>query len=370
MRRFGVLYQQGALWSSMTLAENVALPLAEYTDLAPGEIRDLVALKLALVGLAGFEDYYPSEISGGMRKRAGLARAIALDPEVLFFDEPSAGLDPISSRLLDDLILELRDSLGATVVMVSHELPSIFAIADNAVFLDAETRTQLATGDPARAAGPAPDPKVREFLTRGERRRRPVAGPGPDRGRAQQEPSAMRRQANPKLIGAFGSARSRCSLGLVIFGGTRWLGKRSTYVAYFPGSVKGLQVGAPVDFRGVTIGQVTEIKVQFDPQEVTARIPVIIEIDPRQIEVAGGGRRAADRAEPERLVEAGLSRPTYRSPEPAHRACCSSISTSIKDPKPRQVGGEQPYPEIPTIPLRLSSCRRPQATLWRASGPG
>jgi phospholipid/cholesterol/gamma-HCH transport system ATP-binding protein len=172
-RRFGVLYQQGALWSSMTLAENVALPLAEYTDLGPGEVRDLASFKLALVGLAGFEDYYPSEISGGMRKRAGLARAIALDPEVLFFDEPSAGLDPISSRHLDDLILELRDSLGATIVMVTHELPSIFAIADDSVFLDAEARTQLATGDPRRLLVESADPKVREFLTRGE--------PGDDR---------------------------------------------------------------------------------------------------------------------------------------------------------------------------------------------
>jgi phospholipid/cholesterol/gamma-HCH transport system ATP-binding protein len=172
-RRFGVLYQQGALWSSMTLAENVALPLAEYTDLGPGEVRDLASFKLALVGLAGFEDYYPSEISGGMRKRAGLARAIALDPEVLFFDEPSAGLDPISSRHLDDLILELRDSLGATIVMVTHELPSIFAVADDSVFLDGEARTQLATGDPRRLLVESADPKVREFLTRGE--------PGDDR---------------------------------------------------------------------------------------------------------------------------------------------------------------------------------------------
>jgi phospholipid/cholesterol/gamma-HCH transport system ATP-binding protein len=167
MRNFGVLYQQGALWSSMTLAENVALPLGEYTDLGPADIRDLVSFKLALVGLAGFEDYYPSEISGGMRKRAGLARAIALDPEVLFFDEPSAGLDPISSRRLDDLILELSESLGATIVMVTHELPSIFAIANNSVFLDAETRTQLATGDPKRLLEECEEPKVREFLTRG-----------------------------------------------------------------------------------------------------------------------------------------------------------------------------------------------------------
>jgi phospholipid/cholesterol/gamma-HCH transport system ATP-binding protein len=168
MRRFGVLYQSGALWSSMTLAENVALPLGEYTDLSPRQIRNVVSLKLALVGLAGFEDFYPSEISGGMRKRAGLARAMALDPDILFFDEPSAGLDPISSRRLDDLILELRDSLGATVVVVTHELASIFAIGDNGVFLDAETKTMLAVGNPKTLRDASPEPKIRAFLTRGE----------------------------------------------------------------------------------------------------------------------------------------------------------------------------------------------------------
>src|SRR5574342_1072819 len=168
LRRIGVLYQSGALWSSMTLAENVALPLGEYTALSPAEIRDLVSFKLALVGLAGFEDFYPSEISGGMRKRAGLARAMALDPDILFFDEPSAGLDPISSRLLDDLILELRDSLGATVVIVTHELASIFAIATNSVYLDAEAKTQLATGDPKVLLRECDNPVVQAFLNRGE----------------------------------------------------------------------------------------------------------------------------------------------------------------------------------------------------------
>jgi len=167
IRRFGALYQSGALWSSMTLAENVALPLEQFTKLSAAEVRDLVRLKLALVGLAGFEDFYPSEISGGMRKRDGLARAMDLDPEVLFFDEPSAGLDPISSHLLDELILELRDSLGATVVMVTHELPSIFAIGTNSVFLDAETKTQIATGDPKMLLKECKDPKVHAFLTRG-----------------------------------------------------------------------------------------------------------------------------------------------------------------------------------------------------------
>ncbi len=168
-RRLGIVYQQGALWSSMTLAENVALPLGEYTDLGADDIRDLAALKLALVGLAGFEDHYPSEISGGMRKRAGVARALALDPEMLFFDEPSAGLDPVTSGLLDDLIVQLRDSLGATMVMVTHELPSIFAIGDDSIFLDAETKTMIAAGDPKRLLAESRDPKVRAFLTRGGR---------------------------------------------------------------------------------------------------------------------------------------------------------------------------------------------------------
>jgi phospholipid/cholesterol/gamma-HCH transport system ATP-binding protein len=168
VRGIGVLYQKGALWSSMTLAENVALPLREYTDLGPARINELVALKLALVGLAGFEGYYPSEISGGMQKRAGLARAMALDPEILFFDEPSAGLDPISARRLDDLILELRESLGATVVVVTHELASIFTIGNNSVFLDPDTKTMIASGDPKVLRDDPSNPKVRTFLTRGE----------------------------------------------------------------------------------------------------------------------------------------------------------------------------------------------------------
>lgn len=167
-RRFGVLYQGGALWTSMTLAENVMLPLGEYTALSPAEMLEVASLKLALVGLAGFEDFYPSEISGGMQKRAGLARAMALDPDILFLDEPSAGLDPISSRRLDELILELRDSLGTTVVVVTHELQSIFTIGDDCVFLDPVTKTMLTTGNPRELRDHSPIPDVREFLTRGE----------------------------------------------------------------------------------------------------------------------------------------------------------------------------------------------------------
>jgi phospholipid/cholesterol/gamma-HCH transport system ATP-binding protein len=177
LRTFGVLFQGGALWSSMTLAENIGLVLGEYTDFSAAEIRDIARLKLALVGLKGFEDYYPAEISGGMCKRAGLARALALDPDVLFFDEPSAGLDPISSRNLDQLILQLRDSLGATFVVVTHELASIFTIADNSVFLDPNTRTMRASGNPRELLKHSTDPAVQQFLTRGEARAHPVSQP-------------------------------------------------------------------------------------------------------------------------------------------------------------------------------------------------
>src|SRR5260221_2603862 len=175
LRKYGVLFQSGALWSSMTLAENVALPLIEYTDWSATDREEIVRLKLALVGLNGFEDYYPAEISGGMRKRAGLARAMALDPEILFFDEPSAGLDPITSRNLDQLILELRDSLGTTVVVVTHELASIFSIGDDSIFLDADTKTMRAQGNPNELLKHSTDAKLRAFRTRGEGSTRPIA---------------------------------------------------------------------------------------------------------------------------------------------------------------------------------------------------
>ena len=168
MKNIGILYQSGALWSSMTLAENIGLPLQTYTNLSTVQIKEIVSLKLALVGLSGFEDYYPSEISGGMRKRAGLARAMAMDPEILFFDEPSAGLDPISAHLLDELILELRESLGATVIIVTHELASIFAVGNNSVFLDADTKTMRAVGDPNKLLAESTDPVIQKFLTRGK----------------------------------------------------------------------------------------------------------------------------------------------------------------------------------------------------------
>lgn len=168
MQRFGVLYQGGALWSDLTLLENVALPLEQYSRMARDEIAALSLAKLALVGLRGFEEYYPSEISGGMRKRAALARAMALDPEILFLDEPSAGLDPLTSLRLDELIRNLRDSLGTTVVVVSHELASIFALADQAIFLDAAARTITAQGQPRDLLAEGIPANVRQFLTRHE----------------------------------------------------------------------------------------------------------------------------------------------------------------------------------------------------------
>ncbi len=165
-RRIGVLFQSTALWSSMSVGENVGLPLQLHTRLSAAEIRDQVAFKLALVGLAGQESRMPSELSGGMQKRAGLARAIALDPDYLFLDEPSAGLDPITSQRLDSLIMNLRDALQLSVIAVTHELPSIFTIADDSIYLDNESRRAIAHGDPRTLAEHAEQARVRAFLNR------------------------------------------------------------------------------------------------------------------------------------------------------------------------------------------------------------
>ena len=167
LKTFGVLYQNAALWSSMTLQENVALPLELYTPLSKSDRNELASLKLAQVGLNGYEGYYPAEISGGMRKRAGLARALALDPAIVFFDEPSAGLDPITSRKLDELVLQIRATLNTTMVIVSHELESIFAIADRVILLDREAKGIIAEGPPRDLAANSRDPRVSEFLHRG-----------------------------------------------------------------------------------------------------------------------------------------------------------------------------------------------------------
>ena len=166
MRDFGVTYQGGALLGSLTVAENVAMPLEEHSTLGPAAIAAEVKKKLALVGLAGFGNFMPAELSGGMRKRAGLARALALDPKLLFFDEPSAGLDPISSAALDKLIRDLRETLGTTVIIISHELDSIFSIADRIIMLDRDARGIIADGDPRELVKSAENPEVRRFLSR------------------------------------------------------------------------------------------------------------------------------------------------------------------------------------------------------------
>ena len=168
MKKVGILYQSGGLFSSMTLAENIALPLQKYSDYPADVTDELVNLKLSLVGLGGFGDYYPAEISGGMKKRAGLARALALDPEIVYFDEPSAGLDPVSSARLDNLMKDINQNLGTTLVVVTHELESIFSIGTNSVFLDAESKTITAQGNPNELLKNPPDETVYNFLTRGK----------------------------------------------------------------------------------------------------------------------------------------------------------------------------------------------------------
>lgn len=175
LRTFGVLYQSGALWSSMTVRENVSLPLELHTELSAGEREEIVALKLAQVGMAGYKDYYPAELSGGMKKRAGLARALALDPAIVFFDEPGAGLDPVTSLQLDELVLQIRETLGTTIVIVSHELASLNGIADRMVMLDRTTRGIIADGDPRQLRENSEDARVRDFLNR---RGEPVAQGG------------------------------------------------------------------------------------------------------------------------------------------------------------------------------------------------
>jgi phospholipid/cholesterol/gamma-HCH transport system ATP-binding protein len=166
LQTFGMLFQGGALWTSLTLRENVALPLEEYTTLTRHEINEIATLKLAQVGLGGFEDYFPAEISGGMKKRAGLARALALDPEIVFFDEPSAGLDPVTLRKLDELILQIRETFGTTIVVVSHELASIYELADRVIMLDRTDKGIIAQGHPRDLALNSTDVRVTEFLRR------------------------------------------------------------------------------------------------------------------------------------------------------------------------------------------------------------
>lgn len=169
MRETGVLYQSGALFSFMTLAENIALPIQRYTNFSQQEIDKLVSLKLSLVGLNGFEDFYPSELSGGMKKRASFARALALDPKIVYFDEPSSGLDPINSKLLSDLIVEINQNFGTTIVIVSHDLNLILNIGNDSIFLDPENKTIKNCGDPKKLLKNSKNDKIINFLTGGKK---------------------------------------------------------------------------------------------------------------------------------------------------------------------------------------------------------
>jgi phospholipid/cholesterol/gamma-HCH transport system ATP-binding protein len=164
--KFGVLYQNGALWSSMTVAENIALPFLEYTKLSKADVEDIVELKLAFVGLDGFEDFYPSQLSGGMRKRVGLARAMALDPDILFLDEPSSGLDPISAAKFDDLILKIREIFKTTIIAITHDIDSIFNIGDRLIYLDADSKSVAAEGRPSDLRDDLTNAKIANFLSR------------------------------------------------------------------------------------------------------------------------------------------------------------------------------------------------------------
>ena len=178
MSEFGVAYQGGALFRSLTLAENIALPMEELTTWPKKEIRKRVSEKLALVHLDGYESYMPSDLSGGMIKRAAFARALALDPKLLFFDEPSAGLDPLTSDMLDHVILEIREKTGATIMMVTHELPSIFRVSDRVIMLSAETKTVVDDGSPAYLRDHGATDYVRSFLSRGGTIQSSITEPG------------------------------------------------------------------------------------------------------------------------------------------------------------------------------------------------
>jgi hypothetical protein len=271
-------------------------------------------LKLALVGLAGFENYFPYELSGGMQKRAGLARAMALDPDILFFDEPSAGLDPVNSRLLDDLICELRASLGTTVVIVSHELASIFATGTNSIFLDAEARTMIAAGDPRRLLDETRDPRVKQFLTRGNT---PPAGETPGGNPRKEKPSFdMKERRNKAIIGAFVlGAVGLVIAGLTLFGTGRLFARHERYILYFDESVTGLITRAPVLFRGVGVGRVAEILLEGDLEELKVLVPIIVEIELERFNIRAPGERTGVSPGPHRQGAAGPAPPA----EPSHR---------------------------------------------------
>ncbi len=347
-RRFGVLFQNSALWSAMTIGMNVALPMQMFTRLDEITIRRLVMLKLGLVGMEHAAELFPSELSGGMRKRAGLARALALDPDILFFDEPSAGLDPITSSRLDDLILNLRDGLGATIVMVSHELPSLFAIADDGVFLDAHTKTVIAHGSPSVLRDTCTDPQVQAFMQREH----------PDLRRCQRRVNTMSADRQT-AIGAFVFGGFTLALAaIILFGNFRLFNPTTRAAIVFQGSISGLSVGAPVTFRGVRVGAVESIVLQFDAQTRNAYIPVTIQLEPERVRVTGDESKTRKTLEIPDLVALGLRAELITQSFVTGQ---SQIDLNFDPSSPAALHPN--VTSLPEIPTRLSTIQRVQEQL-------
>ena len=279
---FGILFQSGALWTSMSVLENVTVPMDLQGYSIPAARPALARFKLALVGLAGDEDRYPASLSGGMRKRAALARALALDPSVLFLDEPSAGLDPLTSRRLDELVLTLRDGLGITVVLVTHELESLYSIADRMLFLDGEAHRPVALGSPAELARSADSRKVRDFLARRGLRL-------PRTWRPQDEQT--RRDAHRRICPGRDRVDRRWR---PVFRQRHVPEKRIPIVSFFPGSVAGLRVGAAVTFRGVRVGEVKSIGIRVNPDTGSTSLRSTWNCCPGRLRSTAAARRATD----------------------------------------------------------------------------
>ena len=270
LRKIGVLYQGGALFGSMTLLENVRLPLDELTAL-PEPLKELMALsRLKLVGLGDAAQKMPSELSGGMQKRAGIARAMVLDPQILFLDEPSAGLDPVTSAGLDQLILELAHHFGITFVVVTHELASIYNIADRSVMLDSHSRTIIAEGKPAKLRDHATDPWVRLFFNR-----------EPDSMHAAHPRlNVMNHATNNFKIGLFTLGGVVILIvGVLAFGARGYLKPTSMFETYITGDVTGLSVGSPVELRGVQVGKVKRIGFSWIDYQLTQPSYIVVDFE-------------------------------------------------------------------------------------------
>ena len=343
---FGVLFQNGALWTSMTVEENVTLPMELQNYSTPAARPALARFKLALVGLAGHEHQSPASLSGGMRKRAALARALALDPGVLFLDEPSAGLDPLTSRRLDRLVTNLRDGLGITVVLVTHELESLYSIADRMLFLDGEAHRPVALGAPAELA----------------RHRRERQGPRvparPPRG--EHHPSGGRMiKPRPVAVGAFLLAALALLVGGILFFTAGTLtAKRLRTVSFFPGTVAGLQVGSTVTFQGVPVGHVTSLGVRVTQDVRRPIIQVEMELVPRRLAVYGSPGFRDDDDLVATLVQRGLAAQLIKESFITGRL---GVELSFRTGVETSRVGDTEVPEVPTVPSDFrhspGSCR-------------